>query len=214
MITSSSNRRDRYLQSLKVHTLRYGFWVAFLLLFGCGIASYVSIQQLKENRQSLVHTRKVIENLQGVIGDLVDAELGRRGEIITEDPIFVIGIDAKIQGLRDRLKTLRQLIQNHPDQQKHFAVVEPLVNQRLEVLEKSLQLWQQNPQNNATQVELTYQAWQLRQEIEAKIMEMRKIEDHLIIVRSQDVENNVQSTLIFVVLCSISGFSLFLIVNM
>ncbi len=90
MIRSSPNAR--YLPALKAHILKYGFGIAFLLLFGCGIASYVSIQQLKENRQSLVHTRTVIENLQGIIGGIVDAELGRRGEIITEDPIFVIGM--------------------------------------------------------------------------------------------------------------------------
>lgn len=212
MITSSPNERDRHLQSLKAYMLKYGFGVAFLLLFGCGIASYVSIQRLKENRQSLVHTRAVIENLHGIIGDIVDAELGRRGQIITEDPIFVLGIDTKIKGLRDRLKDLRQLIQDNPDQQKHFAIVEPLVNQRIEVLEKSLQLWQQNPQNTAKQVELTYQAWQLRQEIEVQIAQMRKVEDRLIIVRSQAVEDNVQNTLIFVILGSVTGFSLFVII--
>ncbi len=123
-----------------------------------------------------------------------------------------IGISAKIQGLRDRLKNLRQLIQDNPEQQKHFAVVEPLVNQRLEILEKALQLWQQNPQNTANQVELTYQAWHLRQEIEAKIAEMRKVEDQLIIGRSQALEDNVQITLIFVIIFSLTGFSLFLFI--
>jgi len=211
-MTRASHSNRSQFQSLKVHMLKHGFWVAFLLLFGCGIASYASIQRLKENRQSLVHTRAVIENLQGIIGDIVDAELGRRGQIITEDPIFVIDIDTKIKELRDRLKNLHELIKDNPNQQKHFAIVEPLVNQRIEVLEKSLQLWQQNPKNTANQVELTYQAWQLRQEIEVQIAQMRKVEDRLIIVQSRAVEDNVQTTLIFVILVSVIGLSLFLVI--
>ncbi|WP_271253015.1 PAS domain S-box protein [Pseudanabaena sp. Chao 1811] len=211
-MTRASHSNRAQFQSLKAYMLKYGFWVAFLLLFGCGIASYVSIQRLRENRQSLVHTRAVIENLQGIIGDIVDAELGRRGQIITKDPIFVIGIDTKIKGLRDRLKNLHQLIKDNPNQQKHFAIVDPLVNQRIEVLEKSLQLWQQDPNLTPTQVELTYQGWQLRQKIEARIAQMKKVEDQLIIVRSQAVEDSVHLTLIFVILASVTGFSLFVVV--
>ncbi|MFM7887620.1 MAG: PAS domain S-box protein, partial [Pseudanabaena sp.] len=168
-------------------------------------------QNLNANRQNLEHKHQVIANLQSITGELVDAELGERGQIITKDPIFVIDIYSKIQRLRDRLKNLHQKLQDDPIQKKHFAIVEPLVNQRIEILEKSLQLWQQNSQNTTDRIELTYQARQLRLELDARFAEMKVVEDHQLILQSQSVGDNVQTTLVFVILGAVTSFSLFVI---
>lgn len=62
-----------------------GFGLISAILLIVGIVSYRSINKLIDTADWVTHTHKVLENLNGVVLNMVNAETGQRGFVITND---------------------------------------------------------------------------------------------------------------------------------
>jgi PAS domain S-box-containing protein len=206
--------RPKTLTSIKTKAIaiQLGFWSAFLLLIGSGFESYSSIQKLAADKQWVIHTHEVIENLDAILFDIVDTELGRRGYVISGDRNFLRDTDTKVSSMRSRMQNLRQLTKDNPTQQKNLDFLDPLIDRRISILNEVSQIRESDRTNQTIQIALTYQARELRQAIEFQLTKMRMEEDRLLDLRSKVVKVSVQNTLLIDIFGSVIGLSLFLMI--
>ena len=108
------------------------FGVALILLILIGILSFLNIQHLNTNIQWVIHTHLVIENLEGVLSLLTDAETGQRGFIITGQNKFLEPYNTANPQIAQRVQTLRDLTRDNPQQQQRLDQLTPLIQSRLQ----------------------------------------------------------------------------------
>src|ERR1044072_4682434 len=66
-----------------------GYGITLLLLIISAVASYISIPNLVSSAELVNHTNEVQKKVEKVIANLVDAETGQRGFLITGQPQFL-----------------------------------------------------------------------------------------------------------------------------
>jgi len=66
-----------------------GFGLSLLILIATSIASFISIRGLLSGAEWVNHTNVVMNNLEGVLSNLKDAETNQRGFLLTNDPEFL-----------------------------------------------------------------------------------------------------------------------------
>src|SRR5580704_15281457 len=66
-----------------------GFGLIAAILLIIGTASYRSISKLVDTADWVTHTHKVLENLNGIVLNMVNAETGQRGFAITNDEKYL-----------------------------------------------------------------------------------------------------------------------------
>lgn len=186
------------------------FCLALLLLTGVGLASYLSVQRLIENKQRLEHTSQVLENLEKISDGLKDAQGGRRGYILTREAIFIKTYRRGSKTTQQGLKALRKLTIDNPRQHRRLDEIEPIVTKRLAVLLQSIQMVQKNKYNRQPEINITNLGEKAQQELQEKIAVMEQEERILLQQLSAAADASVKNTIsVFIVGYSSSFFLLF-----
>lgn len=72
-----------------IRNLQIGFVFSLVLLIASSIASYVSIQEQMDNRESLLKSKESINLVKDILNALLDAETGNRGYQLTGQKSFL-----------------------------------------------------------------------------------------------------------------------------
>ena len=97
-----------------------------------------SVRLLQENSQLVAHTWQVIGQIERVIESSKDAEASVRGYIISGDPSYVSLYQTARGDLPKEIAELQALTADNAVQQRHVAILRPLINERTEVLTRSV----------------------------------------------------------------------------
>lgn len=178
-----------------------------MLFISGGIASYSSIRQLVESRQWVIHTYQVLEALDQLSSGLLQAETGRGRYIITKDPKHLAGYEAAVQKMQRGMAQFGQLTVDNAKQQQRLSQLRLLVADRLDLLQQSINLLQQQSTLEA-QTTLTNQGLQSSQRVQALVDAMELEEQALLKQRSAAVEASVQQTMALVSLVFVTGLAL------
>ncbi|MFQ3612768.1 MAG: PAS domain S-box protein [Cyanobacteriota bacterium] len=188
--------------------LNFGFLVALTLLAtGAGLSLFESYQ-LTRREQRVSHSHSVLENLEFLLLGLKEAESGQRGYILTGHPQQLEVFQAGIRQVQIRQQILRELTQDNLWQQERLDRVEPQIEQRLENLNRSLEVYQDDPEDWATQATLTELGSELQVAVEDILLQMEDTERELLAQRSQVASLSIQRTTLAIVLTSMTGISL------
>ena len=95
-----------------------GFALGLAMLILLGALSYRNSRELIRSVERRVHSYDLISALDLILQELLDAESGQRGFIITGDDGYLKPYDAAITASQATLKDLRQLTASDPAQQK------------------------------------------------------------------------------------------------
>ncbi|WP_295121608.1 response regulator [uncultured Chitinophaga sp.] len=117
--------------------LLIGFGLSLLLLIISSVASYNSIQNLLKSAQLVDHTTAVIQNLEGVLSMMKDAETGQRGYLLTEDETFLDPYYGAADSALTQLAIVEQMTSDNELQQASVKSLRAVVSVRLGML-KSL----------------------------------------------------------------------------
>ncbi len=114
-----------------------GFGVALLILVLTGGVSLWSnlrsSASARERRASFIR-RSEIEHL---FDNVVDAETGQRGYLLTGDVKFLKPYTRALDSLPARLGRVRALVREHPSQAARLAALEPLIRDKMAELEQT-----------------------------------------------------------------------------
>ena len=103
-----------------------------------GVLSYVSLLQVVRTRDSVMHTRDVLDASSSLLTALLDAETGERGYLLTHDSLFLGPYHTTRPRVRDALNTLRGLTQDNPSQERRIDTLALQAEQRLTLLDTAI----------------------------------------------------------------------------
>ncbi len=116
-----------------------GVLLAAVLLVG-GWITLRSTSALRDEAARVVHSQDVGNALRDLVIELLNAETGQRGFIITGDPTYRAPYDTAVRRIADAIDHLGALTADNAEQQASVARIRQLIGPRLEELARNLAL--------------------------------------------------------------------------
>jgi PAS domain S-box-containing protein len=180
---------------MEKHLIRWGFVAAAIILVFAGWESYRNTTRFAEAADWQKHTYEVLRALDETKARLVDAETGQRGYLLTGDDAYLDTYRASIKNLDQVTGHLKDLTSDNPNQQKRIQALEPLIEQKLAELQRTIDLRRQGAVASANQVVLQGSGKQWMDQIRSQVAEMADEENDLLGIRTQEThESIVRST--------------------
>ncbi len=111
--------------------------VALLIICLCG---YLCTRKLIGNNATVAHTHQVLEDLEGILSILKDAETGQRGFIITGEPEYLQPFNPAEEMFKQYIQELRRLTEDNPHQKPRLDELETLGKEKFGELKHALAL--------------------------------------------------------------------------
>jgi signal transduction histidine kinase/CheY-like chemotaxis protein/CHASE3 domain sensor protein len=110
----------------------------FLILLIIGTFVYVFGQNERAEQASVLHTYRVMDQIQRVLSDVQDAETGARGYLLTREQSFLQPYRRALSRVSADLSVFKRLTADNPRQQTRAQVLQHLTAERLVALERTL----------------------------------------------------------------------------
>jgi PAS domain S-box-containing protein len=165
-----------------------GFAASVLALAGIGWFSYRTAANLVAAEEWVGHTYKVIATLESGRAILTDVETAQRGYLLTGDENFLkdcTNAQAQVAGW---VENLRSNVSDNPAQLQRLEKLQPLISQRLAVLNDRIKLRQQQGLQAAANAVATREGKELMDQVQRGISEMHDVEDQLAFQRQKDAQ--------------------------
>ncbi|NES96235.1 MAG: PAS domain S-box protein [Desertifilum sp. SIO1I2] len=170
--------------------LRQGNAIVMIPL-SCLIGSLVIIGWLQYNttktESSVQHTQQVRLETQHLLTALLDAETEVRGYLLTNSPHFLDRYQYVIQTIPGTLSDLNNLVSDNPSQQQKLQAIRTRVMQRLDSLDRTLDLVHSQPAPLELN-RLLLAGWQKMQATRSEIEAFLHEEERLNIQRTQRLQ--------------------------
>ena len=163
----------------------------FLIL---GIFAYVMIIKLNKSIGWNDHTYLVLQNQEMVISLLKDAETGQRGFIITGENRYLEPFNEATKSIFQKIDDGIKLTKDNPLQQERIRKVKLLVVDKLEELNRTINLRKNNGFDAALKVVLTDKGKMLMDDIRLAADEIENTEKGLLEIRNSSMQTNVLIT--------------------
>jgi signal transduction histidine kinase len=170
-------------------TARIAFVIAIGLLLVCAILVYSAVVNLAESERLVTHTHQVRELLGETESSIASAARARLSYVFSGDHDALLQYQRQVAHIPVVLSNLRQSTADNPSHRKHYAQLEALVNDRIQLWEKSVALKRSGLPIAAGQPDMTRQSVLVADEIvsvtdamraeEAKLLQERTTALHL-----------------------------------
>ncbi|BAZ02599.1 multi-sensor hybrid histidine kinase [Tolypothrix tenuis PCC 7101] len=170
------------------------FALGLAILSAIGYVSYRTTQALITTSYWENHTYQVLGLLDEISSKVKDAETGQRGYIITGKEPYLEPYQAAIASLEQPLQKLRKLTADNPSQQSRLNILEPLVNERINVLKKVITARQNQGFEAAQKLVLVNEGKLLMDHIRSLTEEMKQYERELLTQRSIQAKTAAEQT--------------------
>lgn len=186
-----------------------GFSLAILILVIVNSLSYQNTVKVFERQKQVEQSYEVLQKIRDILTTLRDAERARRGYIITGKEFYLGTYNNAIQEIDGKFNLARSFTANNLRHQQKLKMIEPLINERVALIKKSVTLYKQNKNDTAVQVELTDKGIRIHDEIWKIIAQMEAEEQSILHQREVEskakfhqliIVNNMGIGLIFTIL--------------
>lgn len=161
------------------------FTLALAIFVTIGLLSYRSTVKLIETARWETHTYQVLNELEELISQVKEAETGQRGYVLTGDKRYLEPHNAAIKIIAQNLKDLRSLTADNPKQQSRIDTLEPLLTNKLAVIQETINLRENQGFAAALQLIRTDRGKQLTDNIRQVSVEIETEELELLQQRSR-----------------------------
>ena len=174
--------------------LASGFGLGIVFLVAIGLVSYQGVNTSLEATERVTHTHEVLENLEGLIGTLKDAETGQRGYILTGETRYLEPYFDTEEKLDAVIEDLRQLMADNPGQEDRLDQAERLIADKLDELQETIQLRDTDGLDVAVAMVLTDVGKDIMDTLRVLIDEMKDVEQLLLTTRTNVAEAAAETT--------------------
>lgn len=172
-------------------------WIAALLALAANtFVSIWNVERVKNNDEAVNHSRRVLMMLRLALSDVKDAETGERGFIITGDSEYLKPYHFGVEHIDGRLKALKELTRDNPDQQDAAQRIEALADKKLHELSSAIWVAEQFGLERARWVVSANMGRQLMDSIREEIAAMEDRENELLNQRARVARQTYQTSLI------------------
>jgi PAS domain S-box-containing protein len=177
-----------------------GIGLSLALVVAAAVLSFRNLAEFSEDADWVAHTHLVIERLEALRNGVLIVENARRGYVLTRDERFLAKSSAGRDEIQKNLGALRTLTADNAPQQKHLEDLQPLLQARLDLLERSLALRRAAQPEAAQQARLTLPGAELTSQIMAALNAMEGEEQELLRKRSEQAHESARRSRIASVL--------------
>ena len=160
-----------------------GFSFALLCLAVVGVVSFLSVLRLTEDAHWVAHTDEVLAQLQLLLSSATDGEAAARGFVITGDDTYLGPFREARRNVDATYQRLRRLTSDNAAQQQRLDGLAPLIAQRMELLQRIVNLRRTEGADSARRLILTGQSKRLHDRIRGAIEDMKAHEGALLTER-------------------------------
>ncbi|MBD2743479.1 CHASE3 domain-containing protein [Coleofasciculus sp. FACHB-1120] len=165
-----------------------GFGTVMALMVGIGITSKISTNTLVEAVDWVTHTYEVKDKLGGLEKNLVDAETGQRGFIITGRDTFLEPYNKALEIINKDFKEIQKLVQDNPKQLENLANIEDLSQEKISELAETIFLKKAGKETELRALVLSGKGKQVMDNLRDEIGEMIAIENELLDKRKEEAK--------------------------
>src|SRR5882724_5087339 len=115
-----------------------GFGLTLAVFLIVGIVAYRSVTQQGEAADWVAHTREVQDQLAELLSNLLDAETGQRGYVITGVEGYLEPYTKGLARVEANRRNLARLVSDNPRQETRADALAPLIAERLAVLQEGI----------------------------------------------------------------------------
>ncbi|BAY12173.1 response regulator [Calothrix sp. NIES-2098] len=174
------------LKRLKIGSkIGASFALGLAILSAIGIISYRTANALITTSSLESHTYQVLALIEEVSSRLLKAETGQRGYLITGAPPYLEPYQTAIKSIDQPLQKLRTLTTDNPNQQRRLDMLQPLVVERVNLMQRVVEVRQSQGFEAAQKIVLLNQGKQLMERIRNLTDEMKTEERQLLEQRSK-----------------------------
>jgi CHASE3 domain sensor protein len=136
----------------------------------------------------------VLERIDAVLTELVNAEIGQRGYVITGEESYLGPYNASITHVGETVKKLRDLTADNASRQRRLDSLDPLITAKLTELEDPVQIRRQQGTSAAVEAVRSGSGKELMDEIRQLLAGMRDEEQRLLQQRSEVADASFKRT--------------------
>ncbi len=160
-----------------------------IAVFGLSVASTIYEQDAQRESHSWVtHTYRVLHQIERVEGELLDAETGQRGFLLTGKEAYLEPFLRGRQAVHRALDSLRVLTADNPVQQHRLRAAASLVAVKLAELEETVRLRRDEGLDSALVVVLSDRGARAMEEFRTLLASVRGEEEALLASRQASLE--------------------------
>lgn len=177
------------------------------------ILAFWNIRNFQNDSNLVAHSNLVVARLQEVRSLITQAEGSQRGYLISQQEDYLTPYDNAIQAIPAKLTEVRSLTQDNPGQQSNLDTLQPLVNQRLDLLQKGIQINRQQGYEAARAYIVSNSGFIVMGQIQADINAMIAEENSLVVERSnKTMTGSTLTSVTFLMLSFLSAGLLLLLI--
>ena len=169
--------------------LRALLLVCLGLLILTGLAAGLMAVRTGEANTWVDHTIEVRQLARDVLGVAEDAELGQRGFLLTEDPVYLDSFVSAEAALPAALAKLRTQTLDNPSQREKVSQLEPVLQKRLEVIEETISLAKKGRRQEAIALVKAGTGKRLMDDIRSRIADFMRAELTLLGERQRQADS-------------------------
>jgi diguanylate cyclase (GGDEF)-like protein/PAS domain S-box-containing protein len=157
-----------------------GFALMLAILLLVGFVSYRNTRKLIRDSNLVAHSHEVLDELEGTLSAIKDAETGQRGYIITGDEEYLKPYTAALPVINQRIERLRQLTASDPEQPRRLADLEREIDERLQLMAEVIALRKTDGFSAAERAVSTGRGKRMMDDIRSTVAEMSDRENALL----------------------------------
>src|SRR5690606_33402999 len=117
-----------------IKKLQIGFGFSFIILLITSIASFLSVRNQINQREKVLHTQNTLLRADRILVDLLNAETGQRGYILTNNEAFLAPFYKGMESLPKSIEQIRNQLEVTSSQSTRIDSISSLVHARLSIL--------------------------------------------------------------------------------
>ncbi|HEY9725450.1 MAG TPA: CHASE3 domain-containing protein [Chroococcales cyanobacterium] len=165
-----------------------GFGIVLAVAGIATIVTEIAKANLKETQGRVTHTYEVQSTLRLIEKDLVDAETGQRGFLVTNAVNYLEPFDSGRKNFQTHIDALKKLVSDNPTQVTRAGAVEQKARQKFSELEESINLKKAGKDKEVVALVLTNKGKQIMDDLRADLNTMGQEEQRLLQERTQASE--------------------------
>ncbi|WP_313807132.1 CHASE3 domain-containing protein [Flavobacterium sp.] len=186
--------------------LKIVFVISIAVIFFISGITYKHLSELSDSSDEVSRAYEMTLQLEKLMSQIKDAETGQRGYIITKDSTFLEPYTFAKLRIGTSFTVLEHLTNNKQLPNDNLQLLEKLIDNRLNLMEKSLQL---SKENRYAEIQANLHRGKATMDsIRQCIADMSDLETKLLSIRQENYKNNFSITPIFIYIVILIGLIL------
>jgi methyl-accepting chemotaxis protein len=170
-----------------------GFGIVIVVLVLTSWLSMYNASQFAENAKMLTHTYQVQDQVREISLNMVNAETGQRGYVITGDENYLEPYRTAVAKISSSLNTATQLTVDNPHQQERLNEIKPLVTEKMDEMAEVINVRKAQGFDAAARIVLSGKGKQAMDDVRRLLGEMQNEEIELLNARQKAATDSMES---------------------